>query len=256
MEKLKMQGEFLKLLKEEENCITWQSFIHQVPKGVMGFALRAVSNSLNTPDNLKRWGVKKSANCSLCKNKNTNLQHLLQWCPTSLKQGRFTWRHNSVLNYLVKIMKENNDESEQIFADLPGHQINGGTVPANVLVTVERPDIVIIETVTKKVTILELTVSFETNIEAANMRKQVKYNDLKQDINKNGYITEIIPFEIGSRGHITKRNREALKKILKQKKETAKKCIDNLAKISLLCSFTIFKASSVKEWNDPPLLHP
>ena len=116
----------------------------------------------------------------------------------------------------------------------------------------EHPDIVIIETVTKKVTILELTVSFETNIEAANIRKQVKYNDLKQDINKNGYITEIIPFEIGSRGHITKRNREALKKILKQKKETTKKCIDNLAKISLLCSFTIFKASSVKEWNDPP----
>ena len=120
----------------------------------------------------------------------------------------------------------------------------------------ERPDIVIIETLTKKVTILELTVSFETNFEAANIRIQVRYNDLKQDLNKNGYITEIIPFEIGSRGHITKRNREALKKILKQKKETAKKCIDNLAKISLLCSFTIFKASSVKEWNDPPLLHP
>ena len=47
-------------------------------------------------------------------------------------------------------MKENNDESEQIFADLPGHQINGGTVPANVLVTAERPDIVIIDKVTKK----------------------------------------------------------------------------------------------------------
>ena len=84
--------------------------------------------------------------------------------------------------------------------------------------TAERPDIVITETVTKKVTILELTVSFETNIEAANIRKQVIYNDLKQVINKNGYITEIIPFEIGSRGHITKRNREALKRFSNKKR--------------------------------------
>ena len=40
------------------NCISWQALIHQVPRGVLAWAVRAGTNSLATPDNLARWGVR------------------------------------------------------------------------------------------------------------------------------------------------------------------------------------------------------
>ena len=59
----------------------------------------------------------------------------------------------------------------------------------------------------RKISLLELTRSFECNIEAANIRKNKNYNDLKEDLEKAGWKVALISFEIGSRGLVTKRNR-------------------------------------------------
>ena len=53
---LTMQGDFTRLLIEEQNAVTWQSIIRKVPRNVMSFAIRSATNSLPSPDNLKRWG--------------------------------------------------------------------------------------------------------------------------------------------------------------------------------------------------------
>ena len=62
---LTMQGDFIKLLVEEEEDVTWKSIIYSVPKGVMSFACRAATNSLATNDNLVRWGKKTNSTCNL-----------------------------------------------------------------------------------------------------------------------------------------------------------------------------------------------
>ena len=98
--KLAMQEEFIKLLAEEKERVTWQSIAHNVPRGILSFALKASTNCLNTPDNLKRWDKKQLANCVLCK-KYCTLLHILNYCSVSLNQGRFTWRHDSVLSFLI-----------------------------------------------------------------------------------------------------------------------------------------------------------
>ena len=69
-----------------------------------------------------------------------------------------------------------------IYIDIPGHKINGGTIPADVLTTLERPDIVILNRSEKKITLFELTVSFEKNADAENLRKTTKYVDISSDI--------------------------------------------------------------------------
>ena len=51
VKKLTLQGDFLKLLIEEEQDVTWKSVSNNIPKGVLSFALKACSNGLNTPDN-------------------------------------------------------------------------------------------------------------------------------------------------------------------------------------------------------------
>ena len=48
-----------------------------------------------------------------------------------------------------------------VYTDLPELSINGGTIPADIVVTGQRPAIVMINRPTKKITLFELTVSFK-----------------------------------------------------------------------------------------------
>ena len=61
---LMMQGDFLKMLSQEEEDITWKSLIFSVPRGVLSFGIRAATNSLATNDNLVRWGKKDDVQMS------------------------------------------------------------------------------------------------------------------------------------------------------------------------------------------------
>ena len=79
IEKLVMQGDFVKLLAEEKENVTWKSIAFNIPKGILPFALKASTNTLNTPDNLRRWGKRRLANCSICGNHGT-LLHILNFC--------------------------------------------------------------------------------------------------------------------------------------------------------------------------------
>ena len=255
--KLTVQGDFIKLLIEEEQDVTWKSMKNNIPRGVLSFAIKACSNGLNTPDNLKRWGIRKTDKCGLCKYR-SNLEHILNWCPVALDEGRFTWRHNSVLSHMAKTLLASNPENLQIFADLPGLWLNGGTVPPDILITKFRPDLVIINRKDKKIELMELTCCYEKNISQAHIRKTDKYNELKTDIQKKGWIVNLTPYEVGSRGQITKKNKESIIKVLKRNciKTNNSKLFKEISKISLLCSYSIFQAHNVPSWRDPPLLHP
>ena len=83
-----------------------------------------------------------------------------------------------------------------MYIDIPGYNINGGTIQGDITTTLERPDIVILNRSEKIITLFELTVSFEKNADAANIRKTTKYVDLCSDIRNNGWNVECIPFEI------------------------------------------------------------
>jgi hypothetical protein len=257
VKKLTFQGDFVKLLIDEEENATWKSFSNNIPKGVLSFTLKACSNGLNTPDNLKRWGIRKTNKCVLCKNP-SNLQHILNWCPKALTEGRFTWRHNSVLSHLATNLKKNIPEDLKLYADLPEFWLNGRTFPPDVLCTPLRPDLVLINRKTRSIELLELTCSFECNIESAHLRKTRNYNDLKTDLQKENWNVFLVPFEVGSRGLMTKRNRKSLISVFKRNRTKLKHTLllKELAKISLLCSYAIFQAHCVHTWQDPPLLHP
>ena len=48
-----MQRDYIALLMEEGNCITWKSYLWDLPQGVLKFAINAGLNTLPTFDNLK-----------------------------------------------------------------------------------------------------------------------------------------------------------------------------------------------------------
>ena len=63
--------------------------------------------------------------------------------------------------------------------------------------------------------IVELTVPFESNIHGAERRKKDRYASLEYDILELGHQCEVLTIEIGSRGYITKENKERLTNIFK-----------------------------------------
>ena len=181
--------------------------------------------------------------CPLCSNHGT-LEHILNFCSVSLTQGRFTWRHNSVLNHIANTLQQNKPSNLEVFCDIAGQDINGGTIPPDILVTQSRPDLVLLNRDDKTICLLELTCSFERNAEAANLRKSIRYTSLKNDLEDIGYKCFLVPFEVGSRGHIQKSTKSNLFSIFKTMKISSNfnQCLKNMSKISLLASFTIFHA--------------
>ena len=99
--------------------------------------------------------------------------------------------------------------------------------------------------------------ALEYNIANAHKRKTLKYTQMEISLKEKGYQVYLVPFEIGSSGHISKGNKQniastASKFGIKIKAETMKK----LSKISLICTMAIFHAYQCKEWVSPPLLGP
>jgi hypothetical protein len=81
---------------------------------------------------------------------------------------------------------------------------------------------------------------------------------MKSDLENMGWTVYLDPFEIGSRGQVTKRNKNTIRKTASHisKKLNHKTLISDLSKISLLCSFSVYQAHSQPTWQSPPLLHP
>lgn len=231
----------------------------QSSQGVLSFAVRSAIDYLPTFSNLKTWGKRTQSKCKLCSNHET-LLHTLNNCSISLNQGRYTWRHNSILRHILTNLKgligtENNDVL--IFSDLSGFTTTGGTLPVNVIVSKLKPDIVIQNTKEKSIHLVELTVPFETNIKKAHDRKHKKYIDLVSDISDNGFTCDLTCFEVGSRGLITPENVGRIAEIfsfIKSKPHRA--LVKELSKMALLSSYTIWNARQEPAWGsqDQPLI--
>ena len=111
--------------------------------------------------------------------------------------------------YLYEVMMESKPVDTKIYADIEGANVNGGRVPPDIVVTPQRPDMVIVKntTTTPTVYLVELTCPFTRNITAAIRRKRERYEFLTTDIKDAGYQCINMPFENGSRGHTTRQNK-------------------------------------------------
>ena len=82
---------------------------------------------------------------------------------------------------------------------LPDHTY---TFPCHITPTNLRSDLVLWSDAHKKLFIMELTICYETGFIEAAERKRRRYLDMAEDARQHGYITDIIPLQIGSRGVI------------------------------------------------------
>ena len=100
VKQLVKQGKYLELAHLEQTDATWKGYIYNLPKGTMKFVLNSTIDTLPTKVNLKMWGKVSNDKCR-CGRKET-LNHILNCCHMSLKEGRFTFRHDNILQYISK----------------------------------------------------------------------------------------------------------------------------------------------------------
>ena len=87
----------------------------------------------------------------------------------SLQNGKYLWRHNNVVNYIIKLV----DTSKYtVYSDLPGYTVGAGSIPPELCITVEKPDIVIQDKKNKFIHLFELSVPIETNGNIDKMQKE------------------------------------------------------------------------------------
>jgi hypothetical protein len=204
--------------------------------------LNATVNWVKTPDLMKTWGYKKTAYCVLCGAKQCTLHHIISNCEHSLNQKRYTWRHDPVLCYLKPLLQQRLDDANtnpkryappaqafvkagskttpttkshrrksildwatdwKLLVDFETEKI---IFPPEIYSTPLRPDIIIWSSITKQVFLIELTCPAEEGIEAAQIRKEARYADLRDQIrsaNKTWSVT-VMTIEAGARGFVAR----------------------------------------------------
>ena len=195
--------------------------------------------------------------CPLCSISPCTLGHLLSNCKEAL--DRFEWRHNNIVNYLCSLISAQRLEGVEVYADLEGHRVNGVTIPPDVAMTAQKPDLVIINRKSKEVKLVELTVPWDTtaNMTAAQTRKTERYNDLATTIAGKGFKCHNIPLEIGTRGVVNNKNKAVITQLCHSVKvNKVSTIIKNCSKLALLGSYTLWNARYSQDWNGGGYLKP
>ena len=158
-------------------------------------------------------------------------------CKVALSQGRYTWRHNRVLQELAVAISMAKGKSTQLQADAVIFTTEGGakswhgTVvkstnqrkclldgcdawevsadlpewdnhPSIIKETRLKPDIVIHSSSTQQIIMVELTVPCESRMEEAHTYKREKYLNLTKELRDAGYKAVVMPVEVGARGFL------------------------------------------------------
>ncbi|GFO10106.1 polyprotein [Plakobranchus ocellatus] len=195
-------------IRNKEDSTRVQKAIQQPQQGASKNKLphQSVYDLLPSNANLVRWGKKDDPTCPLCQGRQTT-EHVLSSCKVTLSQGRYTWRHNRVLQELASVISTAKGEihpsstSSTVFtteggvkkwhvgsitinthskglldgcddwvvsADLPEWERHPDVIRKTAL----RPDIVIHSASTQQIIMVELTIPYESRMKEAHAFKE------------------------------------------------------------------------------------
>ena len=204
-----------------------------MPKNISNVSLKYLTNTLATRKNLFKWSIGQSSACSFCLQSET-LQHVVSSCKSYLDQGRYTWRHDSVLNFIASILSAL--PSCSIYSDLPTF-LSPSLVTGNSL----RPDLLLI-TINKTLYILKLTIGFETNIKVNSDRKALKYNPLRQDLCSKYSQIKFTNLSLGALGTVGSSSDSFIEllKAVDFDSKMQKTILSRIMNITIRCTYFIF----------------
>jgi hypothetical protein len=230
-----LMNNILSCLSKEE-IDSWSKHLSQVTPSVACFAQKAIVRCLPTLANLVRWHKSTVDTCPHCGLKETD-RHVLNNCINAVSEGRYTWRHNAVLNLLLTLIKPRLNASSKLYADVPGYY------STSEIFDTHRPDVAVIYKDT--VYVLELTCCHELNFESSRSFKQSKYSALRLQSTIKMNIC-VFTLEVSSLGFVASSDLFAFCRSV-DLLALPTNAIRRLGEMSLRCSFFIF-CNRHKHW--------
>ena len=225
--------------------------------------------------------------CKLCGTDVGTVQHILSGCKVALEQGRYTWRHDKVLNQIQSqvayhLDKRVNNPKRPVSlqrSDIPfvragakGNEgpkrqhrsgmgilteardwvlltdVNGQLkFPSEVATTRLRPDLIIYSTSTKRIVWWELTCPCEERISAVHELKLDRYSELQVECQENGWSCYNMAVEVGARGVVANSLIKAAAAI-GMRGRAQKKLVRDVGMEACHCSKWLYWLSGKKEW--------
>jgi hypothetical protein len=145
------------------------------------------------------------------------LFHVLVHCKHTLDQGRLTWRHDFILNHIAGCLKSAlvGKSTVELYCNLDGLQApGGGSIPADVMVQVQRPNLVILDRSMHGrhiIALVVLTCPWDTDAKRAKERKTARYADLKTNLSNVRWDCSPYLIKVGVQGHILKSIKDRLR---------------------------------------------
>ena len=171
-------------------------------------------------------------------------------CNTYLNEGRYSWRHNSILKNLVAYLSSIK-KNLCFYADVEGFEnpvISG---------TETRPDVIIVNNIDQVVYIVELTVGIETNITKNCVRKTLRYRELCYALKQQYKTVEYFNLSMGAIGVIgidCKNVYGFLESVIGLDVIQRNFLIRKLCGVCIRTTYFLFCMRD-REWNNPELLY-
>ena len=229
-----IHGKFFREVEEVADPRSWQWLRGgYLDKNNESYICAAQENSLNTwyrVAMLKRVGgvgrVKKGEGCCRkCGKFVETVGHLISGC-TMLAQKEYRKRHDrmGIRVYWELLVKYGFERSEKWYQEVPDpvsitadrrYEIRWDqTIPTARKLDHNKPDVVMIDHVEKKWTLIDFSVPFDGNVAKKEDEKKTKYTDLARSVAAEHNVrVEIIPIVVGALGVVTKDLEEHLKKL-------------------------------------------
>ena len=208
----------------------WRALAKRLPSNIFNFCKKALILCLTKKSNLYRRKITEDNQCFLCHHMQTQL-HVLSNCEKCL--NRYTWRHDSVLNSPLRQFSKILKTSSKIYCDSNKLQYN----TTSQLFTTQRPVIAILDG--DQMTVIELTICFETNTLKPREYKIKRYKDLTSQLLQPVLKYMVLLLEITSFGFISKQSYEPVAKYLKSvgvnSDHTIFKCMETAIGHHTLC---------------------
>ncbi|GFS22328.1 reverse transcriptase [Elysia marginata] len=105
-----------------QRFLTWMDIFWQMAPLRISFLIRSVYDLLPSNGNQVRWGKGDDPTCPLCHGRQTT-ENVLSSCKVALSQGRYTWRHNRVLQEFASVISTSKGQFKPPSSSFTFHNI-------------------------------------------------------------------------------------------------------------------------------------
>ena len=181
-------------------------------------------------------GKSSSSMCQLCHHPNQSLIHVLNNFSMALQLCRYNERHDDVLKVIASSIQNNLPSTTKLTTDLGGEYL----FPSHIAPTDLHPDIIWWDDTSRTITLIELTVCFESCFDDAKQRKEDRYADLLHALRRAQYKACLVMLEVGSQGLLHMPGFVQLKEQLHLDTKTFQSMLIQISSVAVAASFKVW----------------